>query len=373
VMTVANELLDAGNSPVQLARQCVRYLRNALIARIAGITPESVESGSTGNELLQISPDEQRRAARTAALFSEEELTRFLNIMLRTFDELSYRQEQRFHLELGLLKLVHARRLLPMEEVLSQMGGGTRSALSPIRPATPAPMPRPSASAANLAPTSAAPARPSFSPFEQDKSRRIESMVSTPIPAAPVPPAPKAEIRGTTAVVPQPQPRVAAESRPAAAPQPAPEPATTPVELAASAAPAPVATPADSGSLEKAQRRAIAALQNAKQSSAADAMEDAIWTMVEGEARIQTELSKVMLPVVMNTEAEKILRAAAREAGIPRLTLLPGTPAAAAAKKPKAARVGSVQAKALEHPMVQQAQKLFNAEIQTVIDLREGE
>ena len=38
--------------------------------------------------------------------------------MLRTFDELNYRQEQRFHLELGLLKLVHLERLLPLEQIL---------------------------------------------------------------------------------------------------------------------------------------------------------------------------------------------------------------------------------------------------------------
>ena len=102
-------------------------------------------------------------------------------------------------------------------------------------------------------------------------------------------------------------------------------------------------------------------------------MEDAQWTIADGEARIQTELSKTMLPVVMNVEAEKIVRAVARDAGVPRLTLSPGAPSAASAKKPKAAHTGSVQAKALEHPMVQQAQKLFEAEIQTVIDLREGE
>ena len=102
-------------------------------------------------------------------------------------------------------------------------------------------------------------------------------------------------------------------------------------------------------------------------------MEDAQWTIADGEGRIQTELSKTMLPVVMNAEAEKVVRAVAREAGVPRLTLLPGAPSASPSKKPKAARTGSVQAKALEHPMVQQAQKLFNAEIQTVIDLREGE
>jgi len=373
VMTIANELLDAGNSPVQLARQCVRYLRNALIARIAGVTPESVESGGLGSELLQISPDEQRRVARTAALFTEEELTRFLNIMLRTFDELGYRQEQRFHFELGLLKLVHLRRLLPVEELLSQMGTSSRSAPTATRGATSPAVSRTTSPGPVSAPVSTAPARSSFSPFEQDKSRRVESMVATPIPAAPVPMAPRTEVRGTTVVVPQPQPRVVAESRPVAAFQSASEPLPPQVDLSASVVPAPSPTQAIPSSLQEAQQRAIESLREAKQSSAADAIEDSTWTPVEGDVQVLTELSKVMLPVVLNAEADKILRAAARDAGVPRLTLLPGAPSNSASKKPKAARVGSVQAKALEHPMVQQAQKLFNAEIQTVIDLREGE
>src|ERR1700733_12357003 len=122
VITVANQLLDAGNSPAQLARQFVRYLRNALIAKIAGIGVDGVGADGVAGELLQISADEQRRAGRSAALFGEEELTRFLQVMLRTFDELGYRQEQRFHFELGLLKLVHLRRLLPVGEVLSKFG-----------------------------------------------------------------------------------------------------------------------------------------------------------------------------------------------------------------------------------------------------------
>ena len=146
VITAANQLLDAGNSPAQLARQCVRYLRNALIAKIAGLSPEATTAEGVGSELLQISPDEQRRAARTAALFSEEELTRFLQVMLRTFDELGYRQEQRFHFELGLLKLVHLRRLLPIEEALSHAGGtNARSTTDTPRPAAAAPpeQPRP--------------------------------------------------------------------------------------------------------------------------------------------------------------------------------------------------------------------------------------
>jgi DNA polymerase-3 subunit gamma/tau len=117
----------------------------------------------------------------------------------------------------------------------------------------------------------------------------------------------------------------------------------------------------------------VAALADAKQASAADAMADAAWTIADGEATVQTELSKTMLPVVMNQDAEKITRATLRDAGIHRLTLLPGVAAPAAAKKVRAARSGSVHAKALEHPMVQQAQKLFEADIQTVIDLRDND
>src|SRR5271163_3403588 len=111
VIEEINRLLNAGNSPAQLARQFVRYLRNCLMARLGG----------ESTELLQISPDERSRAARSAVLFSEEDMTRFLDVMLRTFDQLNYRQEQRFHLELGLLKLVHLQRLLPVEHLLSQL------------------------------------------------------------------------------------------------------------------------------------------------------------------------------------------------------------------------------------------------------------
>ena len=125
LMEQLNLLVNAGHSPSSLARQMVRYLRNALMAKLGG----------EQTELLQISGDERARAARTALLFTEEELTRNLQIVLRTFDDLNFRQEQRFHLELGLLKLIHAQRLLPLEELLSGVaaGGGLRTGVPPQR------------------------------------------------------------------------------------------------------------------------------------------------------------------------------------------------------------------------------------------------
>jgi DNA polymerase-3 subunit gamma/tau len=357
VMTVANQLLDAGNSPAQLARQCVRYLRNALIAKVAGLSAEGENVDGIGSELLQISADEQRRAARTAALFSEEELTRFLQVMLRTFDELGYRQEQRFHFELGLLKLVHLRRLLPIEEALSQIGGGGA--------ATSAPRTAPAAARPAPATHSAAPAKPAFSPFEQDRTRRLpESTANAPIRVSAVAAQPLPEIRGANAVSVAPAHRPALESVPA------------PVPLTLTMAPPPAvppAHPAAAGAADGPQQAVVEALASARLASAADAMADAVWTIADGEASVQTELSKTMLPVVMNPEAEKIARNTLRALGIHKLTLLTGVAAAAAEKTPRPARTGSVHAKALEHPMVQQAQKLFHAEVQSVIDLRDND
>jgi DNA polymerase-3 subunit gamma/tau len=382
VITVANQLLDAGNSPAQLARQCVRYLRNCVIAKIANIGVDGAGADGVAGELLQISADEQRRAARSASLFSEEELTRFLQVMLRTFDELGYRQEQRFHFELGLLKLVHLRRLLPVEEVLSQFpsGGGA----GPVRPKATAAT-QPAAKSATTAPVASvvpvASPKPAFSPFEADKSRRrfdepqmSSAPVSVSAPARVEAPAPIAPVRApetvSVAVVEPSVVAVAAEmlgmgSAPAEVLEPeAPAPTTT-VNLQAASA----------HSAEALQRAAVEALTNAKgQDSAADALDDAEWSVDGSEVRVQTGVSKTMLPMVVNTEAEKIVKAALRDAGagMLKLMLLPGA-AGGAAKKPRAAKSGSAQAKAMEHPVVQQAQKLFQAEIRTVIDLRDND
>lgn len=109
VLRTVDQLISEGQNPTHFARHLVRFLRNATVAKVAG----------KDSSLLQISGDERDRVARVAELFSEEDLARHLQIMLRTHSELSYRQEQRFHLELGLLKMSHAQRLLPMEELLS--------------------------------------------------------------------------------------------------------------------------------------------------------------------------------------------------------------------------------------------------------------
>src|SRR6476469_4215421 len=163
-LRILDRLMTEGQNPAHFARQFVRFLRNAVVARVAG----------NDSALLQISSDERARVWRVAQQFTEEDLARFLQIMLRTFDELGYRQEQRFHLELGVLTLVHAQRILPLEQILSQAAGGTEKVLE-VQKAAPRP---PAVAASSSAPGAMGgpSARPStVSPFEADRARKARS------------------------------------------------------------------------------------------------------------------------------------------------------------------------------------------------------
>src|SRR5271169_3570425 len=152
VLKLVDRLISEGHSPTHFARQMVRFLRNTVVAKIAG----------GESSLLQISSDERQRVTRVAELFSEEDLARHLQIMLRTHSELGYRQEQRFHLELGLLKMAHAQRLLPIEQLLSEAG-----VPNPMRSVG-----KPSVVPDIRRSESPSPARSSVSPFAADSARK---------------------------------------------------------------------------------------------------------------------------------------------------------------------------------------------------------
>ena len=281
VMEELNRLLNAGNSPSQMARQLVRYLRNCLMAKLGG----------EKTELLQISGDERARAVRTAALYSEEDLTRFLQVILRTFDELNYRQEPRLHLELGLMKLVHLQRLLPLEQILSSLPGAARPPATNPKPAqamsVPAPRPAP------VEPVK--PKAPAPSPFELDRQRKQvaqepeEEPEEKPVVASVEPPAQKA-----------------------AGPEPEPTPP-------------PVVTKASETDLGKLRDVVTAALDEQGHNTAASLLGAGRWKLDEdGAIQVEVGVKKTMLGLTMNAEAWKIVGKALREAGATqKMTVVP--------------------------------------------------
>jgi DNA polymerase-3 subunit gamma/tau len=144
MLEVVAELDANGRSFQHFSRELARFLRNLLVVKIAG----------TGTRLVAASPSEQERLADIAAWFGEEDLTRYLKLGLDLFRDLQGSQQPRLHLEMGLLRLVHASRLQPIEEALAALGAPEGSGTAPaIRPRQVSPAATPAAAPAVAAPT----------------------------------------------------------------------------------------------------------------------------------------------------------------------------------------------------------------------------
>ncbi|MGD0824126.1 MAG: DNA polymerase III subunit gamma/tau [Terriglobales bacterium] len=345
ILVLVDELIGEGHSPTHFARQLVRFLRNVTVAKIAG----------KDSALLQISSDERARVGRIADLFSEEDLARHLQIMLRTHGELGYRQEQRFHLELGLLKMAHAQRLLPIEQLLSEV----TPAAGPARPGI---VNRAAADvrrteAVSSAGVSSARSN-SVSPFAADSARKGS---------------PKAEAAGEFAgfagggaratqsgnVVIMGSAAPAVELLPQLEPQP----------VARSEAAAEVGANTNAESLRDAVLNALG-----DQQMLVSILEGAEWTLNGNSLIARVGASATMIEMSFTGEARRIASAAASgQAGRPIKVLVEdgGSPQAASAPLRAAAANGSARSRAEQDPIVQRMKERFGAEIRTVIDYRE--
>jgi DNA polymerase-3 subunit gamma/tau len=385
VLRIVDKLMVEGQSATHFARQTVRFLRNALVAKVA-----SIES-----PILQISADEKKRVANVASLFEEEELTRFLQIMLRTHGDVSYKQEQRFHLELGLLKMVHAQRLLPLEQLLSSVSlTDAAPASSPAAaPASRKPAPSDSRPASRPPQSPGFPSRPQGvppmgggaspfgqpaskpSPFEADKARKGREDMS----AAPQAPAAIATTNFPTAQSNQP----AFGSRPLSmGPQ-----ATSSISAASTA-------PFDNGSalavaplvesssvaldVDAIREAVLQAMESGGSQMLVHALEEGHWVGEGNQISIQSEMSAGMIELSYTKEQEKLAnQVATRIAGrMVKVRLVSGATAAAAVKPrqssaPRATTGDSIKTRAADEPVVKRMMEKFGAEIRIVMDRSE--
>ncbi len=135
MLEVVAELEANGRSLQHFARELARYVRNLLVVKIS--------KGET--RLVAATPGEQARLLETSGQFREEDLTCFLKLTLDLFGDLQESLQPRLHLEMGLLRLVHAGRLLPIEEAIAfnwealQWEGRGKISAPSAPPAPPAP------------------------------------------------------------------------------------------------------------------------------------------------------------------------------------------------------------------------------------------
>jgi DNA polymerase III subunit gamma/tau len=250
-LSLVHRLIADGQNLQHFCREAIRHFRNLLVARVAG----------ADSELIAAPPSERPRLAEQAERFAEEDLTRFFRILLEIDDDLRRKPDQRLHLEIGLLRLINAQRLAPLEEALSELQGDAR----------PKPMPS-SQSSQRTGPS--APAR------SAPHSASTSTVVGAASAAAAVRMAPSSSVASPAAAT---QP-----SEPKASASPSPAPASPPRIVARSAE--------DSGAgLLAAQLDAIkTALQGQK----------FLWSMVEHATR--WEMAGGELQIFFPTESRAL-------------------------------------------------------------------
>ena len=169
MLQIVQELESNGRHLQHFCRELARYFRNLLVAKVAGSV----------SRLIAASDAEQTKMIGIAAKFSEEDLTRYLHITLELYRDLQYSLQPRLHLELGLLRLVHAGRLVSLEEALAGVTASSPAAApalasKPMTARAPAPPPStaPFRAPATVAPPPA-PTPPPAPPADGDARMRL--------------------------------------------------------------------------------------------------------------------------------------------------------------------------------------------------------
>jgi DNA polymerase-3 subunit gamma/tau len=121
-------------------------------------------------------------------------------------------------------------------------------------------------------------------------------------------------------------------------------------------------------------RSAVAqALTAGGHATAATLIEDGKWNVEGSSVRIEVNAKATMIRLTFNAAAEKLIRQGLSQAGAPsRFMIVPGEGLTTSGGSAKVrAPLGSIENEARTNPLVVEAQAVFNAEIVTVIDLRE--
>ena len=144
--------------------------------------------------------------------------------------------------------------------------------------------------------------------------------------------------------------------------------------LARQPEPEPVAQPEaaqGSASIDELRREVCSSLSEAGHQSASQLLASGLWTMDEAGLRIEVSgVGKKMLGLTVNAAAEKIMRQTLQRLGGPaRFTLTLGEGAGASSGSAATLAPGGLRQAALDHPLVQRAQQIFQAEIRSVVDL----
>jgi DNA polymerase III subunit gamma/tau len=335
MLALVDRITSEGRHMQHFCGELTRYFRNLLVLKVSG----------EDTRLVTLGPNERKRVISHLEHFSQEDLTRYLQLLLELYRELQHAAQPRFRLEVGLLKLVYAGHLQSIEQVLAGWGGDPKG--GPQGEAVPSAGGAASGSGSSRRSASALP----------DALARPSATVQTAPLQAPKPAAPVAKPEGPA--------------------------------LAAPAAPSPVATAsASAGSTAMAagvgdlRTQLMRVLIDAGDEHLADAIEHGAVEQTAKQIEIRTLGEyRTSLEMDMDTLTQSLRQIAGRDV---RVTLgsnlqegeLDASVAPASARKPaerggtNGETPGEAAGRALADPEVQKYQKIFDGQVREVRDLR---
>ncbi|HVB99275.1 MAG TPA: DNA polymerase III subunit gamma/tau [Candidatus Dormibacteraeota bacterium] len=339
-LALVDRIISSGQNLDSFCREAIRHVRNLLVVRVAGADSPMVAAPAS----------ERPRLQQQAERFSEEDLTRFFQVLLGTQADLRRHPDPRIHMEMGLLRMVNAVRLGPLEELLAELRGE----------GSPAP-------SSGSTPQAASPRAPSRGPSTAPGISPSRDSIAAPPPAVPIPAMP---IPATPA---RERPAETAKAAPAPA-EPSPEPED---EESSSGAGADAGTDPEAVGIEPSQVRAIrTAVREGPQNKLLDSLLDRAtkWELASGELRLYFPAEDTFqAEMVQRREAsEKLHAISTRILGQPlrvcaKLGLSRSTPAppAKTARKISGAKAGDggLRARFERDPAVQAVLERFGGRI----------
>src|SRR5437764_3642035 len=111
LLETAGIVVDQGLNLQQYVREFIGRIRDLLVVKLGLV------------EKILGSAEEKRALAALADSFSEQDLIRFFDMLLRLENELRWTSQPRFHLEVGFIKLAKVGHVRDIEEVIREVKG----------------------------------------------------------------------------------------------------------------------------------------------------------------------------------------------------------------------------------------------------------
>ncbi len=355
---VVERLAQQGFDLPHVARDVLSHLRNLVVAKVcAGSSPGGTpEVGPSLRELLDLADEEIGEISALAARAETDDLSRLFQGFSRAFDDIVKSGQPRMALEMALVRLARRPPLLPLDELLSRVGDLERRLGGGAPPS--GPVPRGGGGGRGT------PAAVHASPIPTTSGGGARTLGALALATAPTPPLPTVH-----ASAPAPMP--------ASAPEYAPAPA-----LAPASAPAPVSPPAPRPAAVAAPRlddewRAIVEQLRTIQAPFAAFFEHALPLEVTATRVVVGFEPSAAFHAARAGETdalEALTRAVRTHFGAPTQVILElaAKPAngvrtvAAINAERRVADLASARAAIQAHPVVQEAMRLFAAQLREV-------